>query len=260
MSKAPASTLNNIRVITWRNALQLTRKPDVVVFSLIQPIMFVLLFRYVFGGSIGKSTEAIGLSYADFLIPGIMIQTILFSTATTAVGFFEDLQKGLFDRFRSLPIARSAPLIGRIAADCLNLLLVSGVIIAIGYVIGFRYKVGILPALGSIAITMGIGIAFCFLSIVFACTLKNVEAVQTSGFLLIFPLTFLSNVFVPEGTLEYAWLRTIAHENPVSRITDAFRACAFGGPTATPVLIAIAWIIGLSAFFGFLAVRQYRKL
>ncbi|MGB2756086.1 MAG: ABC transporter permease [Acidimicrobiia bacterium] len=257
---APASTLNNIRVVTWRNVLQLSRKPDVVVFSLVQPIMFVLLFRYVFGGSIGKSTQAIGLSYADFLIPGIMIQTILFSTTMTAVGFFEDLQKGIFDRFRSLPIARSAPLVGRIVADLCNLLLVSGVIVAIGYVIGFRYKAGVLPALGSIVLTMGIGIAFCFLSVMFAATLKNVEAVQTSGFMLIFPLTFLSNVFVPVQTLEYQWLRTIAQHNPVSRVTDAFRACAFGGETARPVMIAIAWILGLTVGFAALAVRQYRKL
>ncbi len=260
MSNAPASTMNNIRVITWRNALQLSRKPDVVVFSLIQPIMFVLLFRYVFGGSIGKSTEAIGLSYADFLIPGIMIQTILFTTTMTAVGFFEDLQKGIFDRFRSLPISRSAPLIGRIAADLMNLLLVAGVIVGIGYVIGFRYKVGVLPALGSIGITMLFAVPFCFLSIYFACVLKNIEAVQTVGFMLLFPLTFLSNVFVPVETLEYAWLRTIAEQNPISQASDAFRALSFGGETARPVLITIAWAVGLTIAFGGAAINKYRNL
>ncbi len=257
---APASAVSNIRAITWRNILQLSRKPDVVIFSLIQPIMFVVLFRYVFGGSIGKSTQEIGLSYADFLIPGIMIQTILFSTTMTAVGFFEDLQKGIFDRFRSLPIARSAPLLGRILADLANLLLVAGVIVAIGYVIGFRYRAGILPALGSIALTMGVGFAFCLLSMIVATVFKNIEAVQSSGFLFLFPLTFLSNVFVPTQTLEYAWLRTLANENPVSRFSEAFRALSFGGPTARPVLISIVWIIGLSVLFGSIAIARYRKL
>lgn len=163
-------------------------------------------------------------------------------------------------RSLSFPADREVGLVGRIVADLCNLLLVSGVIVAIGYVIGFRYKAGVLPALGSIVLTMGIGIAFCFLSVMFAATLKNVEAVQTSGFMLIFPLTFLSNVFVPVQTLEYQWLRTIAQHNPVSRVTDAFRACAFGGETARPVMIAIAWILGLTVGFAALAVRQYRKL
>jgi ABC-2 type transport system permease protein/oleandomycin transport system permease protein len=240
--------------VTQRNLIAVTRIPELLMFSSIQPIMFVLLFRYVFGGAINTGP----IDYATFMMPGIFIQTVAFGAVSTGIGLAEDLGKGLIERFRSLPMARSAVLAGRTTADLIRNVFVVVLMAAVGFAVGFRAETG---PLGFLA---GVGMVLLFayaLSWVFACVglaARNAETAQAMSFPLLFPLTFASSAFVPVQSMP-GWLQAFAAHQPVSVVIDATRALMTGGPTAGPVVAALAWTFGLLAVFAPLAVRRYRK-
>jgi ABC transporter DrrB family efflux protein len=261
--RGPRAVAHDSWIIAWRNLVQLPRTPELILFTLIQPVMFVVLFNYVFGGAIGAALPP-GVSYAQFLIPGIMVQTLVFGSAGTSVGLADDLQKGIVDRFRSLPIARSAVLNGRIIADAVRLTTVAVVLIAIGHVVGFRFSGGILPGLLMIVVAVAFGTTLCWVMAVIGLTVRDAETAQGAGFVWLFPLTFVSSVFTPVATMP-DWLQVIARNNPVTLVANLLRALSFGqvapGSTwSSAALPVLAWIIGITAVAAPLAVRKYRRV
>ncbi len=258
-----AAIWHDSRIIAWRNLVQLPRTPGLVIFTLIQPVMFVLLFTYVFGGAIGKALPP-GTTYAQFLIPGIMVQTIVFGTSATAVGLADDLQKGIIDRFKSLPISRSAVLTGRIMADAIRLTAVASVLIIVGYVVGFRFEGGLGFGLLMVLTAVSFGAAMCWVMANIGMAVKDVETAQTAGFVWLFPLTFISSVFTPVYTMP-GWLQVFARNNPVTLVANLLRSFSVGqvlpGATWTSMALPVAlWVIGITAVAAPLAVRRYRRV
>ena len=195
-----AADITDARVVSVRNLRHFVRQPDLLIFSTIQPIMFVLLFTYVFGGAISHSLPP-GVSYIDYLLPGILVQSVTFRASQTAVGLSDDLKLGVIDRFRSMPMARSAVLIGRTAADLVRNVLIIVLMIIVGYIIGFRFQAGVAQAIGCIALVSAFGLALSWIFAFVALTVRGAEAAQTAGFVVLFPLVFASSVFVPVSTL-----------------------------------------------------------
>ena len=215
-----------------RNLRHFVRQPDLLVFSTIQPIMFVLLFTYVFGGAISHSLPQ-GVSYIDYLLPGILVQSVTFRASQTAVGLSDDLKLGVIDRFRSMPMARSAVLIGRTAADFVRNVLIIVLMIIVGYIIGFRFQAGFAQALGCIAVVSAFGLALSWIFAFVALSVRSAEAAQTAGFVVLFPLVFASSVFVPVSTLPH-WLQVIAKVSPVTLAANTARSLALvpGAPSS----------------------------
>jgi ABC-2 type transport system permease protein len=251
-------------VITWRNLLQYLRVPTLLVFSTVQPVMFVLLFRYVFGGAIGTGTP--GIDYVNFLMPGIFVQTAIFGATQTGVGLAQDLSAGIIDRFRSLPMARSAVLAGRTTADIFRNLFVVLLMTAVGYLVGFRFEAGLLLAILGILLAVGVGFTFSWISATIGLLIRDVESVQAASFVWIFPLTFASSAFVPVESMP-DWLQVWARNNPVTVWVNCLRAytlpgdvSSFLGGTRWELTVkAGLWIAGLLLVFIPLAVRAYRK-
>ncbi len=240
--------------MAWRNLTVIRRLPQLLVFSIVQPVIFVFMFRYVFGGSITVP----GLNYVDYLMPGIFVQTIAFGAISTAVGLAEDKGKGLLDRLRSLPMARSAVLGGRVLADTTRNVFIILLMLGIGYLVGFRTHTNVaMVALGVfLLILFGLGLAWLFALIGLSVT--NGEAAQAASFPLLAPLVFASSAFVSPDKMP-GWLQPWARNQPVSATASAVRACMLGGPTASKVLIAIAWSIGIGVVLAPIAVRRYRS-
>jgi ABC-2 type transport system permease protein/oleandomycin transport system permease protein len=234
------------------------RQPQLVLFSTVQPIMFVLLFAYVFGGAIGKSLPA-GVDYTEFLIPGILIQATAFRSTQTAIGLAEDLERGVVDRFRSMPMARSAVIVGRTLADLARSVFVIALMIGVGYAIGFRFHEGVLEALGAVAVVALFGFALSWIFVFIALTVRGSEAVQSAGFIGIFPLVFASSVFVPTRTMP-SWLKAFANGSPVTVSVDAARALSIGGAVGSPLIQALIWSLGILAVFVPLCVWRYRRM
>jgi ABC-2 type transport system permease protein/oleandomycin transport system permease protein len=239
--------------VTERNLIGYTRTPEALFFLAVQPIMFVLLFRYVFGGAI----KIPGFNYVNYMMPGIFVQTVAFGSVSTSVGLAEDLQKGLIERFRALPMARSAVLAGRTLADVCRNLFVIVIMTAIGFAVGFRPSsaLGFLGAVGILvlwAFAMSWGFAIIGLSA------PDSETAQVMAFPAIFPLTFASSAFVPISTMP-GWLQAFARHQPMSNVIDAARALMLGGPTAGKVAAALGWSIGVLAVLAPLAVLRYRR-
>ena len=245
-------------VVTRRNLRHFVRQPQLLIFSTVQPIMFVLLFTYVFGGAIEGSLPQ-GVSYIDFLLPGIFVQSVSFRATQTAVGLAEDLERGVVDRFRSMPMARSAVLAGRTLADLVRNVLIIVLMIAVGYVIGFRFSGGLLDALAAIAIVAAFGLALSWIFAFVAITVRGAEAAQSAGFVAIFPLVFASSVFVPVDSMP-SWLQAFAEISPVTLTADAARGFALGGSTADSLPGAVAWIVGILIVFIPLCVWRYRRM
>ena len=236
--------------VTKRNLIGYLRVPQMLVFSSIQPIMFVLLFRYVFGGAIATP----GLSYVDFLMPGIFVQTVIFGAMNTGIGLAEDMQKGIIERFRSLPMARSAVLVGRTAADFCRNLFVALIMTVVGLLVGFRPdSVG--GFIGGVAIMLGFAYAFSWVVALLGLSARNAESAQALVFPLIFPLTFASSAFVPVASIQPDWLQWFARNQPVSVTIDAVRHLMVGTPGEP--LKALIWIVGIFVVFAVLAVRKY---
>jgi ABC transporter DrrB family efflux protein len=245
-------------VVTGRNLRHFIRQPQLLVFSTIQPVMFVLLFVYVFGGAVKNSLPG-GVSYIDFLLPGIFVQSVAFRATQTAVGLSEDLERGVIDRFRSMPMARSAVLIGRTVADLVRNVLIIGLMTAVGYVIGFSFQAGLLNALACVAIVSAFGLALSWIFAFVALTVRGAEAAQSAGFVVIFPLVFASSVFVPVSTMP-DWLQAFAEASPVTLTADAARTYALEGGVPDSLPGAAAWIIGILAIFIPLCVWRYRRM
>jgi ABC transporter DrrB family efflux protein len=251
------SAITDTAVVTGRNLRHFIRQPDLLIFSTIQPVLFVLLFVYVFGGAVGRSLPH-GIAYVDFLLPGIFVQSVTFGASQTAVGLSEDLQRGVVDRFRSMPMARSAVLAGRTVADLVRNILIIGLMIAVGYAVGFRFHGGVTGAVGCIAVVAAFGFALSWIFAFVGLTVRGAEAAQTAGFVVIFPLVFASSVFVPVSTMPH-WLQAFAKINPVTVTADAARSLAlFGTPASLGA--AAAWIGGLLAVFIPLSVWRYRRM
>ena len=239
--------------IAKRTILSYTRIPEALFFSTVQPIMFVLLFIYVFGGSI----HIPGLSYANYLMPGIFVQTVAFGSVNTSIGLAEDLQKGLIERFRALPMARSAVLTGRTTADlCRNVLTVI-IITVVGLIVGFRPTAGAFSYAAGILVILMFAYSLSWGFAVIGLSAPNSEVAQVISFPLLFPLTFASSAFVPVANLP-GWLQGFATYQPVSVTVSACRALMLGGPTATWVLQSLAWSVGLLVVLTPLAVHRYR--
>ena len=241
-------------VLARRSLLRIPRAPDLLIGFTVQPIMFVLLFVYVFGGAI----QTPGLDYVDFLMPGIIVQSIAFGGFVTALGLAEDLKKGLIDRFRSLPMSRAAVLTGRTLADVVTNVLQLCVLLGVGIAAGFWFRSGPVEVLAGIGLMLLFGYAFSWFFAWVGLTASSPEAAQAIGFTLIFPLTFASSAFVPVETMP-AWLEAFAEVNPFTTTVDAMRALFLDLPHGNDVWGAVAWSIGLTIFFSFLAVRRYRR-
>ncbi len=245
-------------VVSGRNLRHFVRQPDLLVFSTIQPIMFVLLFTYVFGGAISHSLPP-GVSYIDYLLPGILVQSVTFRASMTAIGLSDDLKLGVIDRFRSMPMARSAVLIGRTTADLVRNVLIIVLMIIVGYIVGFRFQAGVAQALACIALVSAFGLALSWIFAFVAFTVRSGEAAQSAGFVILFPLVFASSVFVPVSTLP-SWLQAIAKVSPVTLTANAARSFALVPGTPSSLAGAIAWIAGLLAVFIPLSVWRYRRM
>lgn len=250
--------MSDILVMVERNLLKYVRLPQLMVFSTIQPVMFLLLFTYVFGGAIKGS----GDSYINFLLPGILVQTAVFGAIQTGVGLAEDLSKGLMDRFRSLPMARSAVLAGRTIADTIRNIFVIILMFAVGYMIGFRLEGTLSDAMAAFAILLLFGFAFSWISATIGMAVKNIETAQVAGFIWVFPLVFASSIFVPVETMP-DWLQAFAKGSPITITVDAIRALTLGTATAADTaryaLQSFMWIGALLIVFMPLAIWMYRR-
>jgi len=231
------------------------RVPAYLVFTVIQPVMFVLLFVYVFGGAIPVSTPG---GYVNFLMPGIIAQTAAFASFATAIALAQELKKGVIDRLRSMPMARSAVLTGRLAADTVRMAVTILIIVGVGYAVGFRFLNGFGPAAAMIVLATVFGISFCLIAAFTGLAIGDEESVQAFGLIWLFPLTFVSSAFVPISTMP-GWLQAFANHQPVTYVVDTMRALALGGPVAANLWKTIAWLAGIFIVFVPLAVRAYRR-
>jgi ABC transporter DrrB family efflux protein len=241
-------------VMAERNLVRLPRAPDMLMAFTIQPIMFVLLFAYVFGGAIGTP----GFSYIDFLIPGMVAQQIAFGGFTTALGLSEDMGKGLIDRFRSLPTARASVLMGRTLADVATNLLSIVVLVVTGLIIGFGFNASALEVVAGLALLLLWGYAFSWVFALIGMSVSSPEAANGAGFVLVFPITFISSAFVPVESMP-AGLEEFAQANPVSQVVDAMRALWLGAPAGNHIWLSVVWCFAIIAVFAPLAVSKYRK-
>jgi ABC transporter DrrB family efflux protein len=255
--RAVRSATSDAIVVTGRNLRHFIRQPDLLTFSTIQPVIFVLLFVYVFGGAVGRTLPH-GIAYVDFLLPGIFVQSVTFRASQTAVGLSEDLERGVVDRFRSMPMARSAVLAGRTVADLVRNILIIGLMIVVGYLVGFRFHGGAAGAVACIAVVAAFGLALSWIFAFVALSVRGAEAAQTAGFVVIFPLVFASSVFVPVSTMPH-WLQAFAKISPVTVTANAARSLALSGTPAS-LGAAAAWIGGLLAVFIPLSVWRYRRI
>jgi ABC-2 type transport system permease protein/oleandomycin transport system permease protein len=244
--------LRDTMAMTRRNLYHYLRVPALVAVAVTQAVLFVVMFTYVFGGAI----ETPGVAYVDYLMPGIVVLAVAFGSPNTGVGLAEDLTTGMLDRFRSLPMARPALLAGRTLADAIRNLFVVFIMIAVGYLIGFRFHAGPLAALAAIALPVAVGYVLSWFAALVGLVTGDAETAGTASLLPIIPLAFTSSAFVPIDTMP-GWLQAWADINPITHIVDAIRALILGGPTTTPVLQALAWLTALAALIIPLAVSRY---
>jgi len=242
--------------ITRRNLLVWMRVPAYIMFTVIQPVMFVLLFRYVFGGAI--PVPGIKGGYVNFLLPGIIGQTAAFATFGTAIALAQELQKGVIDRLKSMPMARSAVLAGRLVADTARMFVTIVIVIGVGYAVGFRFENGAGLAVAMVVLATVFGLAICCIAAFTGLAIGDEESVQAFGLVWLFPLTFLSSAFVPIATMP-GWLQAFANNQPVTFVIDAMRAMALGGPIEANLWKSIAWLAGIFIVFAPLAVRAYKR-
>lgn len=241
--------------VTWRNLLSMVRTPQALVFSLVQPVLFVLLFRYAFGGAI----RVPGVRYVDYLMPGIFAQSVAFGAMGTAVGLSTDLRTGLLERFRTLPMSRLAILAGRTMADLLRNLGVLAVMAGVGFAVGFRIHAGVAAFFASLGLVALFGYALSWGFVSLGLRMTDPEAATAAGVPVMFLLVFASSAFVPLSTMP-GWLQSVAAHQPLTALVTALRPLVLGGPTAGHVLSSIAWSCGLLVGFALLALRQYQGL
>jgi ABC transporter DrrB family efflux protein len=240
--------------ITWRFLASMVRVPESIFFAAVQPMLLVLMFRYVFGGAI----SGVHGSYVNYLMPGIFVQTVAFGAVVSSVGMAEDIQKGIIERFRALPMARSAVLTGRTISDLARGVFTVALMVGLGFAVGFRPTTNALAFIAAIGILLLFAWALSWGFSLVGLMAPNSETAQVAVFPVLLPFTFASSAFVPVTSMP-GWLQAFAKNQPVSEVVDACRALMDGGPTSTHVLIALAWCIGLVTVLAPLAVRRYRR-
>jgi len=260
-------TLRDSWVVAKRNLRRMTRIPEIVVFGMMQPVMFVLLFTYVMGGAIAVPGTTDHIAYKQYLMAGIFAQTVTFAVAGASAGIAEDMTKGLVDRFRSLPMARSAVLVGRTMADLVQTALTVVVLALVAFAIGWRIHKGVLEAFGGFLLLLLLGYAFSWIGALIGLSVRSPEAATSAGLVWLFPLTFLSNAFVPVSTMP-GWLQAIAYWNPFSATVQAVRDL-FGNlppgqvqtewPMQHAIGVSIGWSVLIAVLFSMLSVRKYRS-
>jgi ABC transporter DrrB family efflux protein len=241
-------------VIAKRSVRRIRRQPDLLVGFTVQPIMFVLLFVYVFGGAI----ETPGLDYVDFLMPGIIVQSMVFGGFVTALGLADDLKKGLMDRFRSLPMWGPAVLTGRLMADVGTNVIQLVIMFTVGILVGFRFQTGFWEILAGIALLLLFGYAFSWVFAFIGLTASSPEAANAYGFTILFPITFVSSAFVPVDSMP-GWLQPIAEHNPFTTMVDAARALFVDTPAGNDIWLSILWAIAITVVFASLSIWRYRR-
>ena len=242
---------------TWteanRHLIATIRNPDLLVFAAIQPIMFVVLFVYVFGGAISVPGYS---SYEQFVVPGIFAQTVVFGSAFTSIGIAEDMQKGFIDRLRSLPIYPSAVLIGRTFSDLLRNIFTFVIMLVVGLLVGFRLEGGLADGLIATMLLLAFAYAFSWIQALIGLSVKSVEAANSAGFIWMFPMTFISSAFVSTETMP-SWLQTVADVNPFTIVTNATRALYSGKDPGNSVWLSLAWAVGITVVFAALSFRKF---
>jgi oleandomycin transport system permease protein len=255
-SMTPARALRHSLTLAWRALVRIRRNPEQLLDVTLQPIVFVTLFVFLFGGAIkGESRH----TYLEYVLPGIMVLTVVFASMGTGIGLNTDVTKGIFDRFRSLPISRSAPLTGTIMGDFVRYLVSVAIVFAYGSLLGFRIATNPPCALAAVALMFVFGFAVGWIWVLLGLYVKSPQSLQGFGFIVMFPLAFGSSVFIPTATLP-GWLQAWVRVNPVTALTSASRGLMLGGPVAVPVWHSLAWSVAIAAVFAPLAVRRYRRV
>jgi ABC transporter DrrB family efflux protein len=250
-----SDTVSDILVMTKRDILKYVRLPQLLVFNAVLNVVLLLLFNYVFGGAINTG----GINYVQYFLPGFLVQTVVFGSTETSVGIAEDLSKGLIDRFRSLPMARSAFLTGRVLADAVRYAFLIVLMILVGSAIGFRFENGIGPVLAGIFLIILFGIALTWVGVFIGASVKDAETAQVAGFVWVFPLVFASSLYVPIATMP-PWLQVFANINPVTPMADTIRALSLGMSPSSSLWEILAWDAGIIMVFLPLALRRYKLL
>jgi ABC transporter DrrB family efflux protein len=252
--RIPLSTVRDTFAITQRNLIAYRRVPQLLVFSTIQPVIFVLMFRYVFGGAIKVPGR---IPYVDFLMPGVFVQTVVFGAIATAIGLATDLKSGLMERFHALPMSRSAVLTGRTLADLTRNVFVVILMMVVGYLVGWRVHTNLMGVVAGALLVVMFGYAMSWIFATVGLAVKDPETAQAAAFPVLAPLVFASSAFVPVGSMP-GWLQVFAKHQPVSITASAVRALTIGGPTASYVWQSVAWCVGILVVFAPIAVRLYR--
>lgn len=255
MGKRISQTMSDIIVITRRDVLRYVRLPQLLIFNALLNVVLLLLFNYVFGGAIQTG----GTKYIQYFLPGFLAQTVVFGSTQTSVGIAEDLTKGLIDRFRSLPIARSAFLTGRVIADAIRYIILILLMLVVGIAAGFRFQNGAWPAVAGVLLIIFFGIALTWVGVFIGVSVKDVETAQVAGFVWVFPLVFASSLYVPLQTMP-GWLQVFAKINPVTPMVDTLRALLLGGTLSSSLWKILAWDVGIIFVFLPLAIRRYKLL
>jgi oleandomycin transport system permease protein len=250
----PFAIVRHSLILAGRAITKIRRTPEQLIDVTLQPIIFTILFVYLFGGAIAGSQH----QYLQFVLPALMVQTVLFVSIPIGVNLNTDIGKGVFDRFRSLPIPRSAPLIGAVMGDVVRFVVAIGVLLGFGYCIGFRVTTNPFDALAACLLVLLFALSLSWVAVLIGMIVREPGSVQGIGFLLLFPLTFGSSMFVPVSTLP-GWLQAWVKVNPVTHLVDACRGLMVGGDVAWPVTQSILWAVGITAVFAPLAVRAYRR-
>jgi ABC-2 type transport system permease protein/oleandomycin transport system permease protein len=240
--------------LSWRSIVKIRRNPLVLADVVFGPLIFLVLFVYVFGGAIAGSTQ----EYLQFALPGILGLMTLFATLGVGVALNQDVEKGVFDRFRSLPTLRIAPLVGAIGGDAVRQVVAVVALIGFGLLLGFRFQTGFWSVVAACALALAFAFALSWVWVLLGLVMKDAQSVQGLGALLIFPLAFASSMFVPPATMP-GWLRAIVEVSPVTHLMDAMRGLMLGGPVAQPVVYTLAWMVGFVVVFAPLALAAYRR-
>lgn len=250
----PLQGLSQTMSLAWRTLVQIKHNPFELIDFSVQPVMFLLLFTYVFGGAISGSPH----EYLTFALAGIIVQNSLFTTLNTGVGLSTDLEKGFFDRLRALPIARFSPLAGRIVADLVKQAWSVAMLLGVGALLGFRVGTNVFGVIGAFGLVLVSTLAISWSIVLVSMIVASPEKVQIFGFIVLFPLTFTSNAFVPTASMP-GWLQAWSNVNPVTILSDAIRGLLVSGPVATPALQSLLWALGFTVVFAPLAVRAFKR-
>jgi ABC-2 type transport system permease protein/oleandomycin transport system permease protein len=256
LGRRAARTVADTLLLTRRNLLHYVRVPQLIVFAIVQPIMFTVLFVYVFGGAIATPNG----SYVDYLIPGIIVQTIVFGAMGSGVNMAEDLEKGVMDRFRSLPIARGTVLAARVLSDTVRNVVSVFIMVGVGAIMGYRYHGNVEGAVLGLILTVLVGLAFSWIATTIGLLVRDTQTAEIAGFTWVFPLVFASSIFVPIASMQQAWLRTFAQDNPITLAANAVRSYSLGQAAGDAPWQAALWCVAIIAVFGPISVAALRRL